>query len=59
MHKVQVWVEIPDDKFDAYVDESHRRGVTVESLVERMVRSMLRDVEQDEHDGTDHPIFPG
>jgi len=59
MHKVQVWVELPDNKFDAYVNESRRRGVTVESLVQRMVQSLLHDVEQDEHDGTDHLIFPG
>ena len=58
MRKVQVWVEVPDDKYRAYVAESLRQGVTVESLVERTVQSMLRDTQRAEREGTDHPIFP-
>jgi hypothetical protein len=57
MHKVQVWVELPDEKFRAYVSESLRQGVTVESLVERSVQLMLRDSLEAERDGTDHPVF--
>jgi len=58
MRKVQVWVELPDDKFRAYVSESDRQGVTVESLVQRTVQLMLRDSERAEREGTDHPVFP-
>ena len=58
MRKVQVWVELPDDKFRAYVNESLRQRVTVESLVQRTVQLMLQDSELAEREGTDHPIFP-
>ncbi len=58
MRKVQVWVELPDDKFRAYVNESLRQRVTVESLVQRTVQLMLQDSARAEREGTDHPIFP-
>ena len=58
MQKVQVWVELPDDKFRAYVNESLRQNVTVESLVQRTVQLMLQESERAEREGTDHPIFP-
>lgn len=57
MHKVRVWVELPDDKFRGYVIESRRMGVTVEQLVEGVVRNLLDEAEQASHDGTDHPVF--
>lgn len=58
MRKLRVWVELPEDKFRAYVAESRRRGVSVESLVERNVQLMLRDAQREESEGTDHPVFP-
>jgi hypothetical protein len=58
MHKVQVWVELPDYKYRAYVSESRRQGVTVENLVEQMVQGLLSRTERDAREGTDHPIIP-
>jgi len=58
MHKVHVWVELPDTTYRAYVGESRRRGVTVESIVQHMVQDLLHETEQEAREGTDHPVFP-
>jgi hypothetical protein len=57
MRRVQVWAELSDETFDAYEGEARRRGVKVESLVEQTVNCLLRELEQEEFEGTDHPII--
>ena len=57
MRKVQIWVELSDEKYHAYFAESRRLGVTVETLVEGMIGNLMVEVEQEARDGTDHPVF--
>lgn len=58
MHRVSVWAELSDEHFKAYQAEAKRRGVTVEELVQQTVNCLLRELEQEEEDGTgpDHFI---
>ena len=58
MRKVQVTVELPDDHYRSFAAEARRRGVSVESLVERMVHELVAELERDENEGTDHLIIP-
>ena len=37
--------------------EARREGVTLKSLLERMVNGLIRDMEKEEEEGTDHPII--
>lgn len=57
MRKVRVCVELPDDHYRALEREAERRSVSVELLVEQTVQGLLEELEQEEADGTDHPIF--
>lgn len=56
MPKVRVEVELSDDHYREFLHEAERRGVTVESLVQQMAQELLRELEQEERDGTDHLI---
>ena len=58
MHKVHVWAELSEETFRAYAGEAHRRGVKVEALVEQTINELLKELENEERDGTDHPITP-
>lgn len=58
MRRVRVCVEIPEDKYRAYEHEAKRRGVTVEDLVEQVVKGLWQELEQEETEGTDHLIIP-
>lgn len=58
MTKVRICAEVPEEFYRHLVEEAARRGVTVESLVEQTVKSLIEELEQDEREGTDHPIFP-
>jgi hypothetical protein len=58
MPKVHVWAEVSNETFRAYESEARRRGVTVEALVEQTVNELLRELESEEKEGTDHLIFP-
>ena len=58
MRKVRVTVELPDDHYRSFAAEARRRGVSVESLVERMVHELVSELERDENEGTDHLIIP-
>lgn len=58
MRKVHVWAELTDETFRAYEGEARRRGVEVEVLVQQTVNELLRELETEERDGTDHPITP-
>jgi hypothetical protein len=56
MHKVRVCVELSDEHFRSFKHEAERRGVSVESLVQQMAQELVRELEQEEREGTDHPI---
>ena len=57
MPKVTVDVELSEEHYREIVSESERRHVTVKSLVEQMTQELVRELEQEERDGTDHPIL--
>ena len=56
MTKVKITVELEDAHYRSLVFEAERRGVSVESLVERMTQRLVRELEEAERSGTDHPI---
>ena len=58
MRTVRVCVEIPEDRYRAYEGEAERRGTTVECLVEQVVDGLLKELDREEREGTDHPIIP-
>jgi hypothetical protein len=53
MHKLQVWAELSDEKYEAYEQEAERRGVKVETLLEQTVNCLLHELEEEERDGPD------
>jgi hypothetical protein len=57
MSKVNICVEIGEEALRAYETEARTEGITVQSLLERMVNGLLRDMEREEEEGTDHPII--
>lgn len=57
MKKVKICLELEDAAHAAFAREAERRGLTVEDLLEKTVLGLLREMEQEEKDGTDHPIF--
>lgn len=57
MTRVQVCVEIAEEHYRLFKSEAKRRGVPVESLVEQCVDELIRELEEEERDGTDVPII--
>jgi len=57
MRKVRVCIELEEESYRAYEAEARKRGVTVESLVEQTANGLIRELEEEERDGTDHPVF--
>lgn len=57
MKKIRVWAELSDDTYQAYEGEARRRGVEVEDLVQQTVNCLLRELEREQDEGTDHPII--
>jgi hypothetical protein len=58
VRKVRICVDLPEDHYRAFEDEAKRRGVPVETLVEQTVQGLIRELEREEEEGTDHPIIP-
>lgn len=58
MSKVHICIEIPEGGLRAFEAEARRRGVTLQCLLEQTVNGLLRDMEKEEEEGTDHPIIP-
>jgi hypothetical protein len=56
MPKVRVEVELTEDHYRDMTQEAERRQVTVQSLVQQMTQELVRELEQEEQDGTDHPV---
>ncbi len=57
MKKVRISIDLEEDEYASFASEASRRGLTVETLLERTVLGLLREMEQEEKDGTDRPIF--
>ena len=58
MPTVRICVDIAEDHFRAYEHEAARRGVSVEALVQQMVQGLVEELDQEQREGTDHPIIP-
>jgi hypothetical protein len=58
MKKVPICIELEDEVFRSFEAEAKREGVPVEGLLEQVLTGLLRDLEQERRDGTDHLIFP-
>ncbi|MBI5709493.1 MAG: hypothetical protein HZC42_04200 [Candidatus Eisenbacteria bacterium] len=57
MSKVHICVDVTEEALRAFEAEARREGVTVQSLLEKTVNGLLRDMEREEEEGTDHPII--
>jgi hypothetical protein len=57
MAKVHICIDISEESLHSYEAEARREGVTLQSLLERMVDGLIRDMEREEEEGTDHPII--
>jgi hypothetical protein len=51
MHKIRVWAELSDEMFDAYEGEARRQGVAIETLVEQTVNCLIKELDEEEHEG--------
>jgi len=57
MRTVRVSVELEDDKFQAFEQEAERQGRTVEDVVGRAIRLIMRDFDKREKEELEPPIF--
>ena len=58
MTKVQVCIEIKKSDLATYEKEAQRRGVKLEQLLEQMVDGLIKELEEQERQGTDFEITP-
>ena len=56
--RLRIWVDLPDEAYRSYVSEGRRTGVEVETLVQQTVDGLLRELDREEREGTDHVIIP-
>ena len=57
MAKIHICVDLTEEAIRAYECEARRQGVTLQLLIERMVNGLIRDMEGEEEEGTDHPVI--
>ena len=57
MAQVHICIDISQEALRSFEAEARREGVTLQSLLERMVNGLIRDMEREEEEGTDHPII--
>jgi hypothetical protein len=57
MPKVTVDIELSEEHYHEIAGEAERRHVTVQSLVQQMAQVLVDELEQEEREGTDHPIL--
>ncbi len=58
MTKVRVCIEIKESDLAIYETEAQRRGMKVEKLLEQMVDSLIKELKEQERQGTDFEITP-
>ncbi len=56
MRTVKVCIEVDEADYRAYEAEAKHEGITVEALLERMVRGLYDELKQEEKTD-DHPVF--
>jgi hypothetical protein len=56
MHKLQVWAELSDEKYEALEHEASRRGVNVALLVEQTVNGLLHELEEEDREGPERIV---
>ena len=56
--RVRICVELDEEVHRRFQREAEREGVTVESLLEKVVDGLLKEMEKEEAEGIDHPIIP-
>lgn len=56
MPEVRLRVDVSPDLLRRYEDEATRQGDTVEHLLEKTVKVLLRDMEDDEETPPDTPL---
>ena len=57
MSKVHICIDLSDAALRSFEAEARREGVTLQSILERTVNGLIRDMEHEEEAGTDHPII--
>lgn len=57
MSKVHICLDLTEASLRSFEAEARREGVTLQSLLERTVNGLIRDMEREEEEGTDHPII--
>ena len=58
MTKVRVCIEIKESDLAIYEKEAQRRGMKVEILLEQMVDGLIKELKEEERQGTDFEITP-
>ncbi len=58
MTKVRVCIEIKESDLVIYEKEAQRRGMKVEKLLEQMVDGLIKELKEEERQGTDFEITP-
>jgi hypothetical protein len=58
MTKVTVCIEIKKSEMAIYEREAKRRGMKVEKLLEQMVAGLIKELREQEEQGTDFEITP-
>jgi len=58
MTKVRVCIEIKESDLTIYEKEAQRRGMKVEKLLEQMVDGLIKELKEQERQGTDFEITP-
>jgi hypothetical protein len=57
MAQVTICIDLSEETLRSYEAEARREGVPLKTLLERTVNGLLREMERDEEEGTDHPII--
>jgi hypothetical protein len=58
MTKVRVCIEIKESDLAIYEKEAQRRKMKVEKLLEQMVDGLIKELKEQERQGTDFEITP-
>jgi len=57
MAQVHICIDLNETDLRSFEAEARREGMTLQGLLERMVNGLIRDMQRDEEEGTDHPII--
>jgi hypothetical protein len=57
MSKIHICIDLTEESLRSFEAEAQREGVPLQALLEQMVNRLIRDMEREEGEGTDHPII--